>query len=363
MSELFEYKCPCCGGAIQFDSKSQNLKCPYCDSEFSVESLKEMDEALNYVDADDMNWQKPSGSEWSADEESGLVSYVCNSCGGEIIAENTTAATRCPFCDSPVVISGSLSGALRPDLVIPFKLDKKRAVERLKEHLSGKKLLPRVFKDENHIDEIIGIYVPFWLFDADADAAMNFKATRVRSWSDRNYIYTETSHYSVLRAGELAFENVPADGSSKMPDDLMDSIEPYDFSQAVDFQTAYLAGYLADKYDVSSQESVERANRRIKRSCEIELTQTVAGMGYATAVPVNSSVRLRNSTSKYALLPVWILNTNWNGQRYTFAMNGQTGKFVGNLPLDKSAYMKWLFGLTAAISSGVFLLLTLISGL
>lgn len=359
MSGLFEYKCPCCGGAIEFDSKTQNLKCPYCDSEFSVESLKEMDEALNYVDADDMSWQKTAGQEW--DEDSDLVSYVCRSCGGEIIADKNTAATKCPYCDNPVVMSGSLSGALKPDCVIPFKLDKKQAVERLKTHLSGKKLLPKVFKDENHIDEIKGIYVPFWLYTADADATMNFKATRVRSWGDSNYIFTETSHYSVLRAGTLAFENVPADGSSKMPDDLMDSIEPFDFSQAVDFQTAYLAGYLADKYDVSSQESIERANRRIKNSCEIELTQTVTRMGYATALPINSSVRLRNASSKYALLPVWILNTNWNGQRYTFAMNGQTGKFVGNLPLDKAAYMKWLFGLTAAVSAGAFLLLTLLS--
>lgn len=357
MSELFEYKCPCCGGAIEFDSHTQNLKCPYCDSEFSVESLKEMDEALNYVDADDMHWNDEQGSQWHEDEQTGLLTYICRSCGGEIIANETTAATKCPFCDNPVVVSGKLAGELKPDLVIPFKLDKNQAIARFKNHLSGKKLLPKVFKDENHIKEIKGIYVPFWLFNADADTAANYKATRVRSWSDSNYNYTETSHYSVLRAANIAFESVPVDGSSKMPDDLMESIEPFDYSQGVDFQTAYLAGYLADKYDVSASQSIARANERIKKTCEIELSKTV--IGYASAIPVNASTQLSNSNYKYALLPVWILSTEWNGQKYIFAMNGQTGKFVGNLPLDKAEYSKWLFGIAAAVSAGAFLLLSL----
>lgn len=358
MSELFEYKCPCCGGAVEFDSGTQKLKCPYCDSEFDVESLKEMDAALNYVEAGgSMEWHETAGSEWADGEDSKLLTYVCNSCGGEIITDRNTAATKCPYCGNPVVMSGNLSGVLKPDYVIPFKLDKNAAVERLKSHLSDKRLLPKVFKDENHIKEIKGIYVPFWLFDANADAAMNFNATRVRMWSDRKYNYTETSHYSVLRGGTLGFEHVPVDGSSKMPDDLMESIEPYDFSQAVDFQTAYLAGYLADKYDVTSQESIKRANERIKKSSERELTNTV--MGYATVIPVNSKVSLSDNITKYALYPVWLLNTEWNGKKYTFAMNGQTGKFVGDLPMDTGAYFKWLFGLTAAVGLGAFLLLGL----
>ena len=136
----------------------------------------------------------------------------------------------------------------------------------MKKHYSGKKLLPKVFKDENHIDEIRGVYVPFWLFDADADAHIRYKATRVRAWSDSDYNYTETSFFSVVRGGSIGFQRVPVDGSSKMPDVLMESIEPFYFEDAVDFHTAYLAGYLADKYDVDAEASVERANERIKNS-------------------------------------------------------------------------------------------------
>ena len=344
-----QYKCPCCGGHIEFDSATQNMKCPYCDSEFEVEALASYDEVLKQEQSDDMSWDVGSGNEWAEGETAGMRVYSCKSCGGEIVADETTAASACPFCDNPVVMMGQFTGALKPDYVIPFKLDKEAAKKALLKHYEGKRLLPKVFKDQNHIDEIKGVYVPFWLFDADADANVRYKATRVRTWSSGNYDYTETSFYSVVRAGNIGFERVPVDGSTKMADDLMESIEPFDFKDAVDFQTAYLSGYLADKYDVDSEQSIERANERIKRSTESAFASTV--QGYATVMPENTSIQLQNGTAKYALCPVWLLNTNWNGKKYTFAMNGQTGKLVGDLPMDKSAYNRWLWGLTAVLGT------------
>ncbi len=358
MAVLQEYKCPCCDGAIAFDSAAQKMKCPYCDTEFEMETLLSYDEVLKEDRPDHMQWDTSAGSTWQEGETEGLRMYMCQSCGGEIVGDEHTGATACPYCGNPVVMMGQFAGSLKPDYVIPFKLGKEAAVQALKKHYFGKKLLPKAFKDENHIRQIKGVYVPFWLFDTDVDANIRYKATRVRSWSDSNYRYTETSHFSVSRGGQLGFERVPVDGSSKMDDTLMESIEPYDFSEAVDFQTAYLAGYLADTYDVDSQASMERANERIKRSTEEAFASTV--MGYTTVVPVSSHVSLQNGSAKYALYPVWLLNTVWNGKNYTFAMNGQTGKLAGDLPLDKAAYAKWLFGLTGAIAAAVFALLWLL---
>ena len=277
---------------------------------------------------------------------------MCKSCGGEIVGDENTAATSCPFCGNPVVMMGQFSGALKPDLVIPFKLDKNAAKAGLMQHLSGKRLLPKIFKDQNHIDEIKGIYVPFWLFDTDADAQVRYRTTKVRVWSDSKYDYTDTSHFLVNRSGSVSFEHIPVDGSTKMPDDLMESIEPFNFSAAVDFQTAYLAGYLADKYDVDAEQSIERANERVKRSTEEVFASTVHG--YQTVVTESSNIRLHGGKAKYALYPVWILNTTWQGKKYTFAMNGQTGKFVGDLPVDKSAAVKWTLGLSAVLSAAAY---------
>lgn len=359
MATIQEYKCPCCGGAIAFDSTIQKMKCPYCDTEFEMETLADYDNELKNDQSDNMKWDTNAGDEWKAGEADGLRSYVCKSCGGEIICDENTAATSCPFCGNPVVMMDRFSGSLRPDYVIPFKLDKKAAKEALKKHYMGKRLLPKIFKDENHIDEVKGVYVPFWLFHAEACADMRYKATRVRIWSDSRYNYTETSYYAVCRSGNLEFENVPVDGSKKMEDDLMESLEPFDMSEAVDFQTAYLAGYLADKYDVNDKQSISRANERIKKSMEDAIIATVNG--YTTVTQEAGSVRLNNSKVKYALFPVWILNTTWNGKKYLFAMNGQSGKMVGDLPLDKSAYRKWLLGLTGAIGAIIYAVLFLIS--
>lgn len=358
MSKIREYECPCCGGAVEFDSTLQKMKCPYCDTEFDVSAFAEYTEEAKNGKDDDMSWQSQAGNEWRDGETDGMCVYVCQSCGGEIIGDENLGAMKCPYCNNNIVVKEKFAGALRPDYVIPFKLDKKAAKAALKKHFEGKRLLPKAFKTESHLNEIKGIYVPFWLFDAKAQGEMRFKGTRVRVWSDRDFNYTDTSFYSVIRGGNVKFEKVPVDGSTRMPDDLMESLEPFDFSQAVDFNTAYLAGYLADKYDVDARTSEARANERIKKSTEDFLKTSVSG-GYATLIPEHSYVNLKDSSAKYALYPVWLLTTTWKGENYLFAMNGQTGKFVGDLPVDKGAFWKW-YGIWAAIIAVVSYLIQMI---
>ena len=361
MSDINEYKCPSCGGGIEFDSHSQKKKGPYCDTEFDLETLKKYDEQLSKEaeQKDDISdWQTDPGKQWQEGETDGMNVYTCKSCGGEIVSDENTGATSCPYCGNPVILTERFRGALRPDMVIPFKLDKKAAKEAYYKHIKGRPLLPKVFRRENHIDEIKGIYVPFWLFDADVAADARYKATKVRTWSDSDYDYTETSYYSVDRSGNMSFVSVPVDGSSRMPDDLMESIEPYKVADAVEFQTAYLSGYLADKYDVDAQQSTDRARERMKESAQDVLRDTVKG--YASVIPENTNVRISGGDAKYALYPVWILNTTWRGKKYIFAMNGQTGRMTGDLPVDNGAYTRWLLGLTAVFSIAAYLVALLI---
>ena len=352
MAALQEYKCPCCGGAIEFDSSIQKMKCPYCDTEFEMETLAAYDDVLQSEQADDLQWKLGAQNEWSDAETAGLRSYVCKSCGGEIVGDETLAATACPFCDNPIVMMGQFAGGLKPDYVIPFKKNKEAAIAALKKHYGGKRLLPKVFSKENHIEEVKGVYVPFWLFDAEADAQIRYKAKNVRTWSDDRYRYAETSHFLLTRSGSLAFEHIPVDGSTKIDDKLMEAIEPFDFSKAVDFQTAYLAGYLADRYDVDAEQSVERANERIKTSTERAFSKTVESYDFTDVE--SSSIQLQKGQAHYVLYPVWLLNTRWKDKTYTFAMNGQTGKLVGDLPLDKSAARRWRWGLTAVLTAAIF---------
>ena len=344
--------CPACKTELNCEGISGEATCPGCGAEFQMEDLRAYAAHMAEKREDNMSWDTEAGGPWQEGEADSLRIYGCKQCGGEIVADEATGATACPYCGNPVVLTGHFAGLLKPDLVIPFKVDKKAAIEALQNHYKGKRLLPKVFKDQNHIEEVKGLYVPVWLFDADADVNVEYEATKVLRWSDSEYEYTETRHYAVIRSGGIGFENVPVDGSTKMDDTLMESIEPFDISGAVPFKTAYLPGYMADKYDVDAEASIGRANERIKRSTEDAFWSTV--QGYDTVMPVESNINLRSGRARYALYPVWILNTNWMGKKFTFAINGQTGKIAGDLPMDKGAFWKYLLGVTAAVTAVAF---------
>ena len=331
MPSTLRYACPGCGAGLEFDSKLQKMKCPYCDSIFSVS---------DFVADTATAAPKPK-----SDAASGLGCYRCSGCGAEVIADEVTAATNCPYCSNPIILTGNLEGQLMPDYIIPFKISREEAKAALKKHLSGKKLLPKVFTSEHHLDEIKGIYVPFWLFDTTADSTASYTMTRTRTWSDSEYNYTETSRYRADRAGTIRFENIPADGSKKMADDMMESLETFDFDAAVPFDPVYFSGYFADRYDISADKCVSRIENRVRKSAMDALEDTVTGYGSITQESGN--VRLVGTRKKYAMYPVWILNTTWRGKTYMFAMNGESGKFVGDLPVDKMIYWKWrlLYGL------------------
>ena len=132
MGELQEYKCPCCGGGIRFDSKAQKLKCPYCDTEFEIEALQQYDTTLKEEKTDDMQWEKAEGSTWQEGEEQGLNTYHCESCGGEIVADENTAASTCPFCGNPNRYDRKTFRRPASGYRNPFKLDKKAAKAGLK---------------------------------------------------------------------------------------------------------------------------------------------------------------------------------------------------------------------------------------
>ena len=365
-SQIANYQCPACTGPLRFDGASGKLVCDYCGSTFTVQEIEALnaDKVEQAEQAGVQAQEKPqenwgwddAGSDWGADGQ-GMKAYNCPSCGAELICDATTAATSCPYCGNPTVVPVQFHGMLKPDYILPFKLNKEAAIAALKNYYKGKRLLPKAFADQNHIEEIKGVYVPFWLFDGQAVVDITFNATRSESHRRGNQRVTITDHFAVRRAGTVDFAKIPVDGASKMPDAHMDAIEPYDYSELKPFSMAYMPGFLADKYDVDSKDCAKRADARAAATAENEILQTA--QGYATCVPVNKTIRLRRGKVKYALLPVWMLSTRWNGKSFLFAMNGQTGKLIGDLPVDMGRYWAWFAGIAAPIAAVLAALLFL----
>lgn len=355
-SQVTNYQCPACTGPLNFDPQTGRLGCEFCGSSFEPAYIEELyapkEEAAVEADAKQTKggegWDTSGISDdWGEDAE-GMKAYSCPSCTAELICDGTTAATSCPYCGNPTIVPGQFTGALKPELVIPFKLKKEDAVAALKKHYGKRFFLPKTFKDGNHIEKVQGVYVPFWLYDGEADGTAIYDATRSRVYKRGDYEITETDHFVVRRSGDIAFEKIPVDASSKMPDEHMDSIEPFDYSELKPFSTAYLPGFLADKYDVTIEESKQRTDKRCEGTLENELRKTV--LGYQSVVPRHQNFNILRGKVHYALLPVWLLNTKWNGQDFLFAMNGQTGKMVGDLPVDKKKYRLTFFAIGLVLS-------------
>ncbi len=292
-------------------------------------------------------------TDWGADAAH-MREYNCESCGAQIICDETTAATSCIYCGNPTVVPGQFAGALKPDYIIPFKVSREDAKAALANFCKGKFLLPKFFAQENHIEEIKGVYVPFWLFDGDVGAHLTYKASDAKSVTSGDYRITTTRHYNVERAGNITFSDIPVDASSKMPDKYMESIEPFMYEDLKPFSTAYMPGFFADKFDVDVQTCSPRADERAVQTSVNILRNSV--QGYTLCTETSRNIQLYRGNVHYALAPVWMLSTRYRGKNYIFAMNGQTGKFVGELPCDKKRYWGLFAGIVAAIAVPLYFL-------
>ncbi len=345
---VLEYKCPCCSAALVFRQESQQLSCGACGNTFEIDAVKAFNEPAK-AQPEAFTWEGQQSGSLSQDELEAMRAFTCPSCGGEIITDENTAATFCPYCGNPAVISGRVGGGLRPDGVLPFKLGKEDAENVFRKLCKGKPLLPKGYAGAQRLEKIRGVYVPFWLYDCSGDFSGRYSATRVRHWSDSSYNYTRTDHFLLTRAARADFSGIPMDASRKLDDAIMESIEPFDYDQLVDFETAYLSGYLADKYDVEAAEGQGRVRQRVDSTLDELMAPTF--LGYSSVLPTHKHLDVTHSKAKYVLLPVWLLTSRYRDKIYTFAMNGQTGKITGTLPICPKRSFAWFAGVAAAVTA------------
>ena len=344
------YKCPNCASPLTYDGASGKMVCAACDSQFAQEDI----EILNAPeDSGTVDFATPT-EEYTASDASQMQAYHCKNCGAELITEGTTTATECPYCGSPTILPDRIDGGIRPEMVVPFVITKEQAQQAFEGYFKGKKLLPNIFKKDNQIAEMRKIYVPYWLFDCDAEGNIVYDAEKRHTRRNGDWEVTTTEHYLVRRAGGMHFENIPVDGSVKMDDKITESLEPYDLTKAVSFQPTVLSGAMADHADVDAEACEKRAVERVENSVANSLRSTVHGF-YSVRVR-SKNISSTGGKVTPVLLPVWLITTKKDDQVYTFAINGQTGKLTCNVPTDKGKAFLWgagafvgIFGLAALV--------------
>jgi DNA-directed RNA polymerase subunit RPC12/RpoP len=385
MENTFTHKCPNCGGPLLFDPKDQKFHCEYCLNIYTEEEVSEYEQQqataqadtkepsekeltftaesqeANMSDTEKATFKEATGAdEAPTDSLSGAMElFNCPNCGAQIVTEATTAATYCYYCHNPVVLSGRLSGDFLPDKVLPFAIEKEEAIEKFLAWTKKKWFIPKEFFNKEQIDKLTGVYFPYWVVDTEVDGQLKGTGTSVRVWRVGDIEYTETKKYDVKRQGKLSFKELVKNALSKnIQQKMVAAVEPFLLDKAVPFKSQYLAGFQAEKRDLEYEALKDELQKEIKDYSETLLKDTASG--YTTLTNVRTLITPENEQAHYMLLPIWLVTYRSNNQTdkvYYYAMNGQTGKVSGVLPISYLRLGLFTFGIFAIV-----LILLLIGG-
>lgn len=347
--ESVAFKCPNCGAELVFSAETQDFRCDYCQSSFTKQEMEHIAEKEAEKHSNITPEQQKANEEF--EQHTGF--YHCESCGAEVMADDNTAATFCYYCHSPVVLQGRVAGEFRPSKVVPFKLDRNAAVKQFQNWCAKRWFLPKDFCSDAQIEKMVGLYVPFWVTDCVNSADMEALGKKVRSWTSGDTRITETKEYAIKRNATVILRGIPADGASHISDVLMEALEPFDYQAATPFAMQYLSGFLAEKYDLNMAAVFPRVQKRAVQACDQLLR--ASAKGYTSLSVTHSDIKVLSTDWQYMMLPVWFMTYRYQDKTYEFAINGQTGKFVGEPPVSKPKM--WGFsaalGIAVAIAAGI----------
>lgn len=356
---IYSYKCPNCSASLRYNPNEKEVTCDYCKASFTK------DEIDKYIENNpDKIIEEKSSVEYKSstddinnkiDEDIRLKGYTCSNCAAEVVTTDTTMATFCYYCHSPVVLTDRASGEFKPDLIIPFKMDKENATEKFLRWAGNKRYVPSDFTSKSHLEKITGMYLPYWSVDVTFDADIYGVGTRTRTTRSGNTEITHNDKYEIQKKGLIEFHDVNEPAYSKVNRQILDSISPYDMTEAENFSFYYLNGFFSEIYDIEQEKVKANIDRRVEEYKEYTVRDLFSG--YSKYDINKKNIELRDKVWSYALFPTWMLTYNYKDKIYVYTMNGQTGEAFGELPFDNGKLLK------DAVTTGIIVfILALIGG-
>lgn len=314
------FKCRNCGGNVIYDPQRKKMYCPHCDGLDSEEPV-------------------PGGS-----------ITQCPNCGAPIQTGPFTSADKCAHCGSFLIFEERVTGQFTPHLILPFKVSRQEAEAKLKNEFGKKVLTPSSFLSKASLTKLEGMYVPFFMYDYHVNYHWAGRGKKVRVWTKGDKEYTETSIFRIIRDMDIDFSKIPVDASNGMEDGAMDLLEPYDYKALENFQMKYMSGFTGEMYNRGADQLEPRAHRKAERDSEDLMMQSITG--YSSVIPEQRNMQVHQTATDYALLPVWVYDYEYQGKRYLFHVNGQTGKMIGAAPISKAK----AFGYSASVFGYVLII-------
>jgi DNA-directed RNA polymerase subunit RPC12/RpoP len=344
---------PCgqCGAELEFKPGTTVLKCGYCGHSQTIE-IKAGAAVIEYDLNDAITRYLGHAGHI---QQQGNRNVKCNDCGAEVMVQAGAQTARCDYCGGKSIVEEELpAGVLQPESLLPFGFDSANAVERFRKWLKGgegffgrlwvKLVRPSALQQRANVQDLHGVYVPFWTYDSNSHSNWTAQA---------GYYYYVTEHYTdsqgkrqsrqvrkvrwVWTSGSRRdFFNdwlVCASQQFYQPrlSGLMKKIEPFPTQGLVPYDSKYLAGFRAERYSLDLKAGWEHAREGMTAELYSRCGRDVPGDTHRF-LEVRST--FFGQSFKHVLLPVFAMAYQFKDKPYNVLVNGCTGEVQGEAPLS-----------------------------
>lgn len=320
------YYCESCGGVMEFDVGTQSLKCPHCDTVVPIvnDTSRIMEHRLTMHAVQTIRA-----------EEKATHTMECKGCGAKIEVDATSTATECPYCGSSYVLAGKQEDAIIPDGVLPFQVDKNRVGELFRQWMKGRWLAPGELKNLYQQERLQGIYVPYWTFDAKANAWYSAMGGRrrvvTRRVNGKTVRDTVVDWYPTSGSVHRFFDDILVPASNKLEAGLLRQVGSFGTKQMASYSPEYFSGYGAECYTVDLQDAHREAVHRMHEELE-SMARSDVLRRYDEVRNVQIRADYENETYKHVMLPIYTTAYTYKGKQYHVLINGQSGNVKGDYP-------------------------------
>jgi hypothetical protein len=332
------FECKSCGAKLVYDAASQGMKCPFCANQQAIAAVAPGHgaQALREIPIEEGLARAVRGL------GAQLTTVGCKDCGATVNVAPNENTVKCSFCGSHQVLQQQADpNLIRPESLVPFKVAKEQGHDLFGKWVRSLWFRPSNLKHMGKVQEINGLYVPFWTFDAIVTS----------QWSaERGWHYTVTETYTTTENGQTVtrerqvthtrwesasgwrrdgFDDELVCGSKGLPPQLVVKFSTFNTKELVPYQPEFLAGWRAESYAIDLMPAWQIAQQRMSVTQERRCAGDVGGDTHRSLSVHNT---FNNVTFKHVLLPIWIAAYRYNNKPYRFLINGQTGEVVGEAP-------------------------------
>jgi predicted RNA-binding Zn-ribbon protein involved in translation (DUF1610 family) len=329
------FPCSSCGGNLVYKPGEDHMVCPYCGTPNEIAS----DDSSTAVEEKDYSnfLKKAQEGEESIEQ----LAVTCQGCGAEVTLEENQTAGECPFCGTSLVAQSHSIKLIKPQSVLPFKINKEQATLNFKEWIKKLRFAPNKLKKYARHEGFKGIYLPFWTYDSQVHTpyvgakGVYYYVTETYTVQEDGKSVTKTRQVQKTRwyprSGEVdnSFDDVLVPAASHLPEEKLRELEPWDLDNLVSYDPKYIAGFSMESYTIDLGDGFIKAKEYMSPTIEDTIRRDIGGDTQRISI---MSPEYEDITFKHILLPVWLSAYKYKNKVYQFMINARTGEVQGTRP-------------------------------